>query len=1060
MSKRLVRIYKNPEGQGDYVNKTKAFLKKAQMGAEVESAPNINTFMQHIYEELSNDMTPEDVFAELIASGINKEMAIQMLDSVVSQMVEAGELNPDNPITKNQKEAEMQQQEQQASEEQQATEEQAQEEPDMATDYFNSYADEKEYTQPDLEFEGGGETDDEDYTDNRAEIFNAYFGNNNTQNNQYQDETGEADVNTTDDDDSTDNPEEYSFLKQSSQYPGLVDYYEAFQPITWDPVDTSQYKKGGSKKSFTKNVLKKLQEGGQEEMNSGIGQGDKFDTLTEDVSSLKQNFINVIKNKANKARLDETYDKMMNSGDQSLINTAQTLAQTRNEQNEIQNSFQTGGYVGEGQPEMFMYGGTDLPFYEADFLPEAKGGDAGKKKKVKYVPNPVLPANTRLRLFNPVFGERKIYSNAPYNALTREVYRDPVDDLTPVARTVHKKGIFGRPKKWTDYYTKGAIPSLTPGQEIKEAYEKAIKKNETENKKTKDNKNKWGFTEEEWDEMSGKERRLERRGGRRLKRQMARGEKMMAEDKAFKPNFIQEQDGYSEQINDASGNKLKMPKLVEITKKLEPELSYEEKIGMNKPEFYKRDTEEEPLVDDLTEEEKAMLDERRAEADAIYQQALLDRAKDQQILNDYNPDNFLQLFPTFENFTEYQNEFLPSESFDKNEDYEFKYGGNKLKKYSIQGAVKSPTGTLSSASDPTANTIDLTNTLKPAENPNTLLGMSLPFMNQNLPVNTEAGNEKPIFMDPNQTKDQKITSLDFSNSDEDPLIAQDFERKRDFNGEAFNTKLNSKVDFFTGIMNRLDANKKQNEMYANNFTADTIYGTSTNKDKGDYVAYGQQTGMFRPNETGNNTMGRFAYGQMGGYMQDGGQQDQREILKKFMATPEFKKGLDKMMSDDKYDNGDPFLEAMTNANYSDDDYNAVQGIMLSDDWQNTIPSQSYYNRQGRRGEYQKIINNLYGSERYVTPYAPGGGGPRREDAPYYPVNEKIGPFEDGRLDPRTLDRPAGNYYTDDEPAPEGGYRHGGYMQSGGYTEGDEVDMTEEELAEFIANGGEVEYLES
>jgi hypothetical protein len=37
-------------------------------------------------------------------------------------------------------------------------------------------------------------------------------------------------------------------------------------------------------------------------------------------------------------------------------------------------------------------------------------------------------------------------------------------------------------------------------------------------------------------------------------------------------------------------------------------------------------------------------------------------------------------------------------------------------------------------------------------------------------------------------------------------------------------------------------------------------------------------------------------------------------------------------------------------------------------------------------------------------------------------------------------------------------QYGGYMQEGGYTEGDEVDMTEEELAEFIANGGEVEYL--
>ena len=32
------------------------------------------------------------------------------------------------------------------------------------------------------------------------------------------------------------------------------------------------------------------------------------------------------------------------------------------------------------------------------------------------------------------------------------------------------------------------------------------------------------------------------------------------------------------------------------------------------------------------------------------------------------------------------------------------------------------------------------------------------------------------------------------------------------------------------------------------------------------------------------------------------------------------------------------------------------------------------------------------------------------------------------------------------------------MQEGGYAEGDEVFMTDEELEEFLANGGDVEYL--
>jgi hypothetical protein len=37
-------------------------------------------------------------------------------------------------------------------------------------------------------------------------------------------------------------------------------------------------------------------------------------------------------------------------------------------------------------------------------------------------------------------------------------------------------------------------------------------------------------------------------------------------------------------------------------------------------------------------------------------------------------------------------------------------------------------------------------------------------------------------------------------------------------------------------------------------------------------------------------------------------------------------------------------------------------------------------------------------------------------------------------------------------------RYGGYMQTGGFVEGDVIDMTPEELEEFLANGGEVEII--
>jgi hypothetical protein len=157
------------------------------------------------------------------------------------------------------------------------------------------------------------------------------------------------------------------------------------------------------------------------------------------------------------------------------------------------------------------------------------------------------------------------------------------------------------------------------------------------------------------------------------------------------------------------------------------------------------------------------------------------------------------------------------------------------------------------------------------------MGSSASFMNQNVPTNPDAGKVKTVEMDPNQTKGQTITSEDFGNPADDTLVAQDVQRKREFDGQNFVNKLNSGIDMFTGIMSDIDANKKQAEMYANNFTSDNLYGASTNKDRGDYVAYGQQTGMFRPDQTGQETMGRFAYGQSGGYMEQGGYTEGDEV---------------------------------------------------------------------------------------------------------------------------------------------------------------------------------------
>jgi hypothetical protein len=52
MEKRTVRIYKAPDGQGRYINKTNQFLHRAQEGAQVDNG--MDQYVQYIQSELQN----------------------------------------------------------------------------------------------------------------------------------------------------------------------------------------------------------------------------------------------------------------------------------------------------------------------------------------------------------------------------------------------------------------------------------------------------------------------------------------------------------------------------------------------------------------------------------------------------------------------------------------------------------------------------------------------------------------------------------------------------------------------------------------------------------------------------------------------------------------------------------------------------------------------------------------------------------------------------------------------------------------------------------------------
>lgn len=853
----MVRIYKDPNQQGSYANKTKAFLEKAQAGTQVDQKQMINTYMQSIYQKLKNEEEIDDVFGELVASGMSEAIAEKLLTTVVDQMVAAGELNPDNSVSEKQAEEETAQLEKEKAEKEsteQQESEQEEEEPDQATDYFNSYGSEDDGAQSD-EYQDGGSTED-----------------------------------------SEDQPD-YSYLEQpDTVVPGLNNYYESAVPLSF--YEEPEYKRGGSKKSFVNNVLKKLLEGG-EGQDESIGQGNKFDTMDDEVSKRKNNFMNLIKEQANKAKIEDLYDKMMKSNKPELMKIAQTFSDDSPapEDDTMEQGFQSGGYVGEEQPEMFMYGGTELPFYEADFLPEARRG---------------------------------IISGKAYNAKTKEEYKDSFEGLNPYAKTVHKRGLFGRPKQWTEYYSKSTGKPIVPTD--------------------KDKNLKHGVEKELWDDLSGKAKREIRRGDRQLGREARRGAKSLAEDAKFNKGVhaeyrydseedlardqkrsddawdkdksfvsdIDKSDNFPYKGNvyltrDEKGKRFDSPFIVAGPDPGFTEEDYDSKNMIDYEQQQideaaaKEASEEKTLLDqiakedalakeemDLDAERESMIpfEEKENDASTRLKAFYDDRTDDETLSKDKlrlaNQFNNLKHFRPSNSknmetikakydkglFEEPDREITADEVQsrmqveDRMDNGFFRYGG--LPKAQIGPPEKKE-------SDPTVTTTQLGNIMSKnngldgnrSMNPNNLKGMPDQLTTQ-------------FLGDPKKEEQPK----------EDDVIAIDKQRApSNFTGQDGVNAFNVGATAGTGFLNNLDSAKQEKEMYDNNFTSDNMYAASNSKDRGDYGDYGGQgLGQFRYDQMGSDTSGRFAYGQEGGYMQEGGYAEDDEVemteeeLEEFLAN--------------------------------------------------------------------------------------------------------------------------------------------------------------------------------
>ena len=364
MQKRRVRIYK-----ADDENRTAQFLKKAQMGAQIQSEDSTNSidkYFQYAYDQLSHDIDPEMLMQKLIQSGLPQDTAYQVITTVMNKMVDAGEMDPEKKQETVTEQPEQVQQEQPTGEAE-ANDQQALESFYKATEGNAMAEEELNNDTSQLGYQEGGEAligqyaRENDYTNTPFDINGMIENTPGTQ--------------------------------EELQSIPLEDYMPNYQSLGWDNIQAlpeqglPQEALGGTpdKKTFVKNVMGLIKKDNGGDSVTG-NKASITDNLTGDVNRKYNGFLNAIKDESTKVLTEELYDKFTT----------------------VQNQYaQIGGSTGGVNPlTRFVNGGDDIPYYEADFLPEAQVGGAreldpavieylkSQSKPVTNVTN--TPSNTNL----------------------------------------------------------------------------------------------------------------------------------------------------------------------------------------------------------------------------------------------------------------------------------------------------------------------------------------------------------------------------------------------------------------------------------------------------------------------------------------------------------------------------------------------------------------------------------------------------------------------------------------------------------------------------------------
>jgi len=417
--KKKVRIYKAADGRGKVMNPTSKWMAQIggqQQNPQAQQQAMLQQIYQYITQQLLDGTDPETLYYDLVEQGLDQQSAGMLVEKVVEDLGVAQQqqqVTPQEPTTGEI----ITEAASNLSDDMTMTQEEEQMEDQMVEDPY-TYDEAEQYMEEEPMMQTGGEqailedlmskyvaAEDQNLDISRG--LNAMLG-------------------------------DYIQMPSYNQvvFPNMSDYMIDYKPV-------SELKKGGkvSKKKAVKEILSYFEEGGDVE-NDKIGRGNMMDTATDDVARKKEGFLNSVKQEAKTVKAEELYDMMQNSSDPQMRQTAMQFSPE---------FMQGGGSIDVENPNLykFIYGGDDVtPYYEADFLPEAKTGEEVRKATINYIPQRrTVPGGAFRSLFpfNPIRSVR--YIPFTYNVGTMPI-EIPLDQrgLKDLYRDM-RRGSFGRKEK-------------------------------------------------------------------------------------------------------------------------------------------------------------------------------------------------------------------------------------------------------------------------------------------------------------------------------------------------------------------------------------------------------------------------------------------------------------------------------------------------------------------------------------------------------------------------------------------------------------------------------------